>query len=166
VTAVYTGSFDPITRGHIDIARRAARLADRLVVALLDNPNKACMFSKEERIAFLRQELADIPNITVDAVPGMLANYIREQHITVVIRGVRNAADFEYEALMARYNKLLTSGTDTVFLTADEALSHVSCAAVKETARLIYQNNCNDEPLLTIVTPLVLRALKERIALI
>jgi pantetheine-phosphate adenylyltransferase len=165
MTAMYTGSFDPVTRGHIDIARRAARLADILIVALPDNPNKQPLFSRGERISFLQDALSGIPNVQITAVRGMLASFVREKNINMIVRGVRNAADFEYETQMAHYNKLLTRGVDTVLLPAEAAHRHISCSAVKEIARLVYacEKGCEEAVLLTMVTEAVRDALKARI---
>jgi pantetheine-phosphate adenylyltransferase len=162
MTAVYTGSFDPLTRGHIDIARRAAKITDKLTIAILDNPKKRPFFSLEERLVFLKQELADIPNAATDTVHGLLAAYVTEKKINVIIRGVRTAADMEYETTMARYNAMLSHGVDTVFLPAAAAFTHISCSAVKETARLVYAHSYTDDCLLSMVTPVVLTALKSR----
>ena len=166
MTAIYTGSFDPLTRGHIDIALRSAKMAEKLIVAILDNPNKQYLFSLEERLCFLKQELAEIPNIEIDAVRGLLAAYVTEKKINMIIRGVRTAADIDYEMTMARYNAMLAHGAETVLLPGDAAFAHISCSAVKETAKLVYAYGYTDESLLQLVTPAVCAALKSRFTVV
>ncbi|MCR5661584.1 MAG: pantetheine-phosphate adenylyltransferase [bacterium] len=134
--AIYPGSFDPVTNGHLDIIRRAASLADELIVAVVANPSKKCLFTLEERREMLAGCLEDLPNIKIVSFAGLLADFARQLDAQILVKGLRSAADFEYEAPMAHLNKSLNSGLETVFLLSSPALSFVSSSAVREIAAL------------------------------
>lgn len=132
--AVYAGSFDPPTNGHIDIIRRAAAICDRLVVAVAGNPRKNSLFTSDERVEILREILADDPRVEVDRIDGLLVDYARERGATAIIRGLRAVADFEYEFQMACMNHHLAPGVETVFLMTAQEYFYVSSSLVKEVA--------------------------------
>ncbi|MDR1778802.1 MAG: pantetheine-phosphate adenylyltransferase [Clostridiales Family XIII bacterium] len=130
---LYAGSFDPVTYGHLDIIRRGARLCDTLVVGVLRNYSKAALFSVEERMGLLREATADVGNVVVDSFEGLLANYVKQNGICVVIRGLRATWDFDYEIQMAQMNaRLYGNEVETVFLMTDPQHSFVSSSIVKE----------------------------------
>jgi pantetheine-phosphate adenylyltransferase len=132
--AVYAGSFDPPTNGHIDIIRRAATICDRLVVAVAGNPRKSALFTSDERVEMLREILVDEPRVEVDRIDGLLVDYARQRGATVIIRGLRAVADFEYEFQMACMNHHLAPGVETVFLMTAQEYFYVSSSLVKEVA--------------------------------
>lgn len=131
-TAVYSGSFDPVTNGHLDVIRRAARLFGAVRAVVLVSPNKKPLFSAQERVELLRRATADIPGVTVDAYAGLLADYLHAHHLCTVVRGIRGAADLEGELAYAHANRLLDPQIETVFLPADPALRFVSSSAARE----------------------------------
>ncbi len=134
-TAVYPGSFDPVTLGHMDIIRRAASMFDRLNVTVLINTAKTPLFLTEERVKILKDATSDISNVDVDSYHGLLIDYCREKNIHIAIRGLRAITDFEYELQIAQTNKELSHGAlDTVFLTTDLRYSYLSSSTVKEIA--------------------------------
>ncbi len=130
--ALYPGSFDPLTNGHIDLVARAARLFDNLILAVVHNPAKNPLFSVEERIEMLREVAAKYENVEVDSFQGLLVNYAQRRNATVLIRGIRAISDYEYELQMALMNRRLQPELETVFLMASEAYSFVSSRMVKE----------------------------------
>ena len=130
--ALYPGSFDPLTNGHIDLVARAARLFDNLILAVVHNPAKYPLFSVEERIEMLREVAAKYENVEVDSFQGLLVNYAQRRNATVLIRGIRAISDYEYELQMALMNRRLQPELETVFLMASEAYSFVSSRMVKE----------------------------------
>lgn len=133
--AVYPGSFDPVTNGHLDIIRRASRIYDRLIVGVLNNPSKKTpMFSVEERISMIREVTADIPNVEVDSFTGLLVDFAKAKGAEVIVKGLRTVADFEYEFQMALLNKALNPEYETVFLMTDTKYSYISSSMVKELA--------------------------------
>lgn len=135
--ALYTGSFDPPTMGHMNIIERAARLYDELTVGVIDNPSKVSMFSLEEREAMLRETLSKLDNVKVDHFSGLLADYVNDNNFDVVVRGLRATMDFEYEIQMAQMNaKLFNSTVETVFLMTDPKYSFISSSVVKEVSSL------------------------------
>ena len=115
--AVYPGSFDPVTKGHLDVIERSAALVDELIVAVLKNNAKTPLFSVEERVKILAKATKDIPNVEVKAFEGLSVNFARENHAQVIVRGLRAVTDFEYELQMAQTNRVLAPDVDTVFLT-------------------------------------------------
>jgi len=135
-TAVYPGTFDPITLGHMDIIRRGAKLVDRLVIGVADNPSKSPMFSVEKRLAMVRREIDGIPGrIEVVRFNSLLMDFAEAQGAAVIIRGLRAVADFEYEYQMAGMNQQLNDRVETVFLMADVSLQPIASRLVKEIAR-------------------------------
>ena len=136
IIAVYPGSFDPITNGHLDLIERGARLCDRLIVAVLGNENKQPLFTVEERMEMLREAVADYPNVEVDSFGGLLVDYARHKGATAIVRGIRAISDYEYELQMALMNRRLCPEVETVFLMAGEAYSFISSRIVKEVIRL------------------------------
>ena len=133
--AVYPGTFDPITLGHMDIIRRGTHLVDTLVVGVTTNPSKSPMFSVEERLAMVRRELADIANVEVVTFDSLLMDFAQSQGAGLILRGLRAVADFEYEYQMAGMNQQLNDDIETVFLMADVSLQPIASNLVKEIAR-------------------------------
>jgi pantetheine-phosphate adenylyltransferase len=134
--AVYPGTFDPITLGHIDIIRRGAHLVDKLVIGVTTNPSKEPMFTTAERLAMVRREAKDIPgNIDVVEFDSLLMEFAEEQGATAILRGLRAVADFEYEFQMAGMNQQLNDRIETIFLMADASLQPIASKLVKEIAR-------------------------------
>ena len=132
---VYPGTFDPITLGHLDIIRRGTRLVDRLVIGVTTNPDKSPMFDLEERMAMVRREVADLgSNIAVVAFDSLLMDFAQSQGASMIIRGLRAVADFEYEYQMAGMNQQLDHNIETVFLMADVSLQPIASKLVKEIA--------------------------------
>jgi pantetheine-phosphate adenylyltransferase len=136
VAAIYPGSFDPITNGHLDLIERGARLFDRLTVAILRNDEKAALFSVPERIAMLQDVVGRMDNVTVDAFDGLLVDFASNAGASVILRGIRAVSDYEYELQMALMNRRLRPEIETVFLMAGEAHSFISSRLVKEVIRL------------------------------
>ncbi|MCL4778572.1 MAG: pantetheine-phosphate adenylyltransferase [Gammaproteobacteria bacterium] len=132
VGAMYPGTFDPVTNGHLNLVRRAARLFDRVVVAVAASPNKTPMFTLEERIHMVRVALADAPNITVDGYTGLTVDYVRQHGLRVIIRGLRAVSDFEFEFQLATMNRHLQPEIESVFLTPAEQYTFVSSTFVRE----------------------------------
>jgi len=132
VGAMYPGTFDPVTNGHLNLVRRAARFFDHIVVAVAASPNKTPMFSLEERIGMARAALADSPNITVDGYSGLTVDYVRQHGLLVIIRGLRAVSDFEFEFQMATMNRHLQPEIESVFLTPAEEYTFVSSTFVRE----------------------------------
>ena len=134
--AVYPGTFDPITLGHLDIIRRGAHLVDKLVVGVTTNPSKEPMFSVQERLAMVRREVAEVAgNIDVVEFDSLLMDFAEQQGATAILRGLRAVADFEYEFQMAGMNQQLNDEIETVFLMADVSLQPIASRLVKEIAR-------------------------------
>ena len=133
---VYPGTFDPVTLGHLDIIRRGAHLVDRLVIGVTTNPAKEPMFTVAERLAMVRREVADLaPNVDVVEFDSLLMNFAQAQGASLILRGLRAVADFEYEFQMAGMNQQLNDDIETVFLMADVALQPIASRLVKEIAR-------------------------------
>lgn len=133
--AIYPGSFDPITLGHLDIVERGCRLFDQVIVAVLRNPNKTPMFTMDQRINQIQQAIAHLPNAQVDSFHGLTVNYAQQQKAKVILRGLRVLSDFEMELQMAHTNKTLANGIETVFLATSNEYSFLSSSVVKEIAR-------------------------------
>ena len=136
VIAIYPGSFDPITNGHLDVISRGACLADRLIVAVLKNEQKNPMFSVEERVEMLREVLKPYPTAEVDCFDGLLVEYAAARNATVILRGIRAISDYEYEWQMAHMNRRLQPKIETVFLMAAEEYAFVSSRLMKEVISL------------------------------
>lgn len=134
--ALYPGSFDPITNGHVSIIKSGLVVFDKIIVAVLKNPKKDALFSVEERLGMIREELKDEPKIEVDSFEGLTVEYCRQKNVRVVLRGLRAVADFEYELQLANMNRHLNPNVETVFLMANDAYFYVSSNIVKEAARL------------------------------
>jgi pantetheine-phosphate adenylyltransferase len=136
-TAIYPGSFDPLTMGHLSIIKGALVVVDKLVIAVLNNPKKTSLFSVDERIELIREAVgADADRIEVDSFAGLLVDYCRRKNVKVVVRGLRAVADFEYELQYANMNRHLYQDMETVFLMANDAYFYVSSNIVKEAAAL------------------------------
>lgn len=130
--AMYPGTFDPVTNGHIDLIRRAGRIFDHLIVAVANNPEKKPLFSFEERRAFLQEVTRGMENLRIHSFDGLLVQYARENHVNVIIRGLRAVADFEYEYQMALMNRNLDECIETVFMMPCEKYSFISSKLIKE----------------------------------
>lgn len=153
--AVYPGSFDPVTNGHLDIITRGAKVFDKVIVAVLHNRNKIPLFSVEERLELLKIATKDLPNVEVDHFNGLLVDYIREKNAKTIIRGLRAVSDFEYEMQAASINRKLDPSVETFFMMTNNQYSYLSSSIVKEVAR--YGANVTD------IVPLeVAEALKKK----
>jgi len=130
--AVYPGSFDPLTNGHVDIIARGARLFDRIVVAILLNAEKSPLFSTAERVEILRSVFESLPNVEVDTFDGLLVDYVERRKAQVIVRGLRAVSDFEYEFQMALMNRRLNGRIETVFMMPAEQYSYISSRLIKE----------------------------------
>jgi pantetheine-phosphate adenylyltransferase len=136
VIAIYPGSFDPITNGHLDLIERGSRLVDKLIVAILRNETKQPLFSVEERVEMLREVVGVYPNVEVDSFHGLLVDYARERDATVLLRGIRAISDYVDELQMTLMNRRLNPEVETIFLMAGEAYSFISSRLVKEVISL------------------------------
>ncbi len=132
--AIYPGSFDPVTKGHLDIIKRAAKMFDSLTVSVLNNKEKSPLFSVDERVNMLRKACKDIPNVVIDSFSGLTASYAEKTGTDVVIRGLRAITDFEYELQMAQTNRKILPSLDTVFLTTSLEYAYLSSSIVREVA--------------------------------
>ncbi len=134
--AIYPGTFDPITRGHEDLVRRAASLFDRLILAIAESPSKQPRFSLAERVAMAEEILVDVPNVEIVGFNSLLMNFVHEMGAKVIVRGLRAVSDFEYEFQMAGMNRSVYPEVETVFLTPGEQYMFISATMVREIARL------------------------------
>ena len=132
--AIYPGSFDPITTGHLNIIRRASHIFDRLIVCVMVNATKSPMFTLEERVALIRKVTADLPNVEVDGSNELLAEYAKRKGSCVIVKGLRAGSDFENEFTMAMINHKINPDLDTMFLTAEHQYMYLSSSTVKELA--------------------------------
>ena len=130
--AVYPGSFDPLTNGHVDIIERGARLFDRIIVALLVNAEKSPLFTMDERLDIARTVFKHLPNVEVDTFDGLLVDYVERRRAQVIVRGLRAVSDFEYEFQMALMNRRLNGRIETVFMMPAEQYSYISSRLIKE----------------------------------
>ena len=156
-TAIYPGSFDPVTRGHIDVIKRAARTFDKLIVGVLINSEKHPLFTVEERAALLRECCRDMPNVEVETFEGLTVNFAKKNHATVMVRGLRAVTDFENEIQLAQTNHVLMPGIETVFFATSIKWSYLSSTIVKESAH--YGSDVSK-----FVTPNVEAALRGKVA--
>ena len=168
MSAIYPGSFDPVTNGHINIARRAASIMGHLVVAVLDNPDKTPMFSVSERLALLREVFSCDSNIEVDSFTGLLVDYARQRGIRAIIRGIRGPEDLAKELPYATWNRRLSQGlaqsAETLYFTAEPEFVYVSGSIVKEVAAHLYKDGLDDMILSPMVPPAVRAALRVKLA--
>ena len=134
--AVYPGSFDPLTNGHLDIIRRGTRLFDRMYVAVLENEGKSPLFSVAERMSLIKRCVSDMPTVEVESFSGLLVDYARRVEASVVVRGIRAISDYEYELQMALMNRELYAGVETIFMLPAVEFTYVSSRLVKEVFRL------------------------------
>lgn len=134
--AVYPGTFDPVTHGHTDLVTRAARVFEKVIVAIAESPHKAPLFSLEERIQMTRGELKGLDNVEVVGFDILLVDFVHDMGAGVIVRGLRAVSDFEYEFQLASMNRHLAAEVETLFMTPDEAYSFISSSLVKEIARL------------------------------
>ncbi len=155
--AVYPGSFDPITYGHLDIVSRGAKIFDRVIVAVLHNSKKQPLFTVEERLELIRQVTGDIPNVEVEGYDGLLIHYLQQRQSNVIIKGLRAVTDFEYEMQMASINRKLAEDIETFFMMTNNQYSFLSSSIVKEVAR--YDGQISD-----FVPPVVEKAIREKFA--
>ncbi|HTG69036.1 MAG TPA: pantetheine-phosphate adenylyltransferase [Candidatus Udaeobacter sp.] len=153
--AVYPGTFDPVTYGHLDIIRRSAKQFDRLIVAVLNNTSKNPLFSVEERKALLADVTRDIPNVEIDSFRDLLVRFMKSRQANVIIRGIRSVTDFEYELQLASTNHLLDDEIDTMFMMTNPKYSYLSSSIVKEIAQF---NGAVHE----LVPPVVEKQLREK----
>ena len=136
VTAIYPGTFDPMTMGHIDVANRASSMFDDVVIGVAASPDKQPFFSLEERVDMAQQILADLPNVTVCPFSGLLVNFADELQAKVIVRGLRAISDFEYEVQIAGVNRHLSPSIETIFIAASQEYTFLSSSIVREVARL------------------------------
>ncbi len=135
-TAIYPGTFDPITNGHIDLVARASQLFDRVIVAVAINPSKAPIFSLDERVALAKQTLSELDNVEVCGFEGLLVDVAKQKHAKVIIRGLRAVSDFEHEFQLAGMNRKMQPDIETLFLTPAEQFTYISSSLVREIASL------------------------------
>ncbi|MBR3146676.1 MAG: pantetheine-phosphate adenylyltransferase [Eubacterium sp.] len=135
--ALYTGSFDPMTNGHLDIIKRASKMFKELTVGVITNPSKKCLFTEQERVEMIADVTADLDNVRVDTFSGLLADYVNRCGFDAVVRGLRATSDFEYEIQMAQMNaRLFNEGVESVFLMTSPEYSFISSTMIKEVAFL------------------------------
>lgn len=132
--AIYPGSFDPVTLGHLDIIRRSSRLVDHLIVGVLNNNTKTPLFSVDERVNMLKEVTKDIPNVEILSFSGLLVDFAREHNVQAIIRGLRAVTDFEYELAMSQTNRVAAPDIDTIFLNTSLEYAYLSSSIVKEMA--------------------------------
>jgi pantetheine-phosphate adenylyltransferase len=154
-TAIYPGTFDPVTYGHIDILERALKLFDKVIITIAKNTAKNPLFTEEERIALLRQVTKGYKNVEVDSFEGLLVEYVRKRNAVSVVRGLRAMTDFEYELQMALMNRKLDETMETIFLMPNEKYTYLSSNFVREIARL-------GGDVSKFVPPVVLKALQKK----
>jgi pantetheine-phosphate adenylyltransferase len=134
--AVYAGSFDLITKGHLDVIERGSKIFDELIIAVVDNPAKNPIFTREERVRQIKKLVAKYPNVKVDSFSGLLIDYVHKQGTNIILRGIRTISDFEYEFQMALTNRALASDIETVFVMTCEKYSYISSKLLKEAISL------------------------------
>ena len=154
--AVYPGSFDPLTLGHLDLIERGSKIFDRLVVSVAANPEKEHLFSVAERIEMVREMVKCYKNVTVDSFDGLAIDHVRRHKTSVILRGIRTVSDFEYEFQMALTNRTMAPEVETVFVMSDERFSFIRSSLIKEVAAL-------GGPLKGLVPPQVEEALRKKL---
>ena len=132
--AIYPGSFDPVTNGHVDIILRSSKIVDKLIVGVLNNSAKKSLFSVEERVSMLKELTKDLPNVEVTSFDGLLVDYMREIDASIIVRGLRAVTDFEYELQISQTNHIENTDIETIFLTTNLQYSYLSSTIVKEFA--------------------------------
>lgn len=132
--AVYPGSFDPVTLGHMDIIERTSQMMDHVIIGVLKNNSKTPLFSVEERVKMLKSVTAHLPNVEIQAFDGLLVDFVHQNHAHVIVRGLRAITDFEYELQLAQTNRVIAPDIDTIFLTTNLKYSYLSSSIVKEIA--------------------------------
>ena len=155
-TAIYPGSFDPVTNGHLDVIHRAARIFDKVIVAVADNTSKTSLFTIQERVDMLKVAAKHLRNVSVDTFDSLVIDYARRKKVNVLIRGLRMTSDFDYEFQIALTNRRLAQDVETVFLMPSEHVSFLSSSLLKEVAAL-------KGDISSLVPPSVERKLKERL---
>lgn len=157
IHAVYPGSFDPITYGHLDIIQRGTSIFDKITVAVLINPTKKSLFTIEERIALIKEATKDMPNVDVESFDGLLVDYMRQNEGNTIVKGLRAVSDFEYELQMASINRKLNKDIETFFMMTSNNYSYLSSSIVKDVAK-------HDGDVSDLVPPVVVKALKAKYA--
>lgn len=155
-TALYPGSFDPVTYGHLDLISRGAKIFDKIIVAVAHNTQKKTLFSNEERVEMLREVTANVPNIEIVSFKGLVVDYAKDRGVNVIVRGLRMISDFEFELQMALTNRRLDETIETLFLMPSEGHSFVSSTLLKEAASLGADTS-------SFVPPTVAKRLKEKL---
>jgi len=135
-TAIYPGSFDPLTNGHLDVVQRAAKLFDRVIVAVAKNESKQPLFTLHERESLVKKAVSHLPNVETDSFDGLLVEYVRERKASAIVRGLRAVSDFEFEFQLALMNRKLDEGIETIFMMPKDTYTFLSSRIVKEIARL------------------------------
>lgn len=153
---LYPGTFDPITNGHMDMIKRAVKFSDKLIIGVLNNPSKSPFFSVEERIKMIKEVTNGLGNIVVDSFSGLLIDYVKNNNINAVVRGLRATTDFEYEFQMTQMNTKLYSDMETIFLMTKSEFSYISSSLVKEI--FTFGGNISD-----LVPPKVIYYMKEKV---
>ncbi|MBP3926629.1 MAG: pantetheine-phosphate adenylyltransferase [Clostridium sp.] len=156
-TAIYPGSFDPVTLGHYDIIERASKIFDKLIVGVLINSAKSPLFSVEERVKMLEDVTADLPNVEIKAFNGLLIDFVRQNDANVIVRGLRAITDFEYELQLAQMNRVIAPEIDTLFLTTNLKYAYLSSSMAKEVA--MYGGDISE-----FLDPAVARKVREKYA--
>jgi len=154
--AVYPGSFDPITNGHLDIIKRSSEIFDKVIVSVVNNPNKNPMFNLEKRVEMIRRATEDIDNIEIDCFSGLLIEYVKEKKVNVIVKGLRAVSDFEYEFQMALMNRKLNQNIETLFMMTNNQYSYLSSSLVKEVFKL---GGCIEG----LVPDIVIKEMKEKL---
>ena len=154
--AIYPGTFDPVTRGHIDIVERACKMFDRVIIGVADSPAKQPFFNLDERLELLQSVFAEVENVTVRPFSGLLIDFARDCEASIIVRGLRAISDFEYEVQLAGMNRSLAPEIETVFLTAAQRYAFVSSSLVREIARL-------DGDVSEFLHPVILKRLTEKL---
>ena len=157
--AIYPGTFDPITNGHLDLIQRGLKIFDHIIVAVAEGSFKKCLFTVEERLEMIREALVETPNVTIDSFPGLLVDYVKSQNAQVILRGLRAVTDFEYEFQMAMMNRRMEPEIVTVFLMTSLRWVFLSSSILKEAA--VHGGNIEG-----MVPELVYRKLREKFGLV